>query len=528
MTKINLSNKKLFTALMLTSLYASASIAEKGEFDLDWRNGEVLTATLFSSSLACGVEQAYFDNASKLNAIEDGYLVSGYIYNLLLDRLDQPRQSAILKLSLDGSVTSSYGENGVFCAEGPGYGALMMTNSDSALVVDTYQTSSGATTSNDLAGIQVTRVTTQGMLDSNFGVDGTNGTTWAQMPQTQGFGDLEAVKQLDNGEIKVIGRVHYPEFFTQPTSLTLESNGDNLTMQQYSPYTGGQANPNFFEVSSGATGTAVLSDGTWYQNMVFREYDSNFQPLGYIALIRKYFSDGNLDINFGDQGELTIAPEGLTFFPASLLLTPNQKLLIAGVAHPEGDNSQPNLHLIRLELDGSLDSSFPESVNLPLSIEPLSVGEEHFIHVSVKSVITSVENEILLNLGISRTIVSATSTTNENLNQLIALSSQGELMTDIFDGGILALDDQFKITQLVEQPDGKLLLVGRCMINNIWQSCIKSMNWNNPDSSGNSDDENSEGTQQSSGSGSIPISSLVIFLFGLYFLRKNNNRFFIK
>lgn len=117
------------------------------------------------------------------------------------------------------------------------------------------------------------------------------------------------------------------------------------------------AQPSGLDSSFGVNGIATYAPPSTYT----AQYDAMaIQPDGKIvvaglksgqAIVARYFSNGNIDSGFATNGMYTRAYETLGFWPKSIAILPNSKILLGG------DRTQ-KFSLLRLKSNGLVDSSF--------------------------------------------------------------------------------------------------------------------------------------------------------------------------
>jgi uncharacterized delta-60 repeat protein len=108
-------------------------------------------------------------------------------------------------------------------------------------------------------------------------------------------------------------------------------------------------------------------------------FDSDF------ALVR-LDADGSLDTSFGVGGKVTTHNDSWWDFAHAVALQPDGKIVLAGEAGP-GDliDHPPNFALVRLDADGSLDTSFGVGGKVTLNVSDLATGDDEAHGIAIQS-----------------------------------------------------------------------------------------------------------------------------------------------
>jgi uncharacterized delta-60 repeat protein len=184
---------------------------------------------------------------------------------------------------------------------------------------------------------------------------------------------------------------------------------------------------------------------------------SFFQPDGKIVLVGsssngsnvdfsivRLNSNGTLDTSFGENGKLLIPIRAGDDYAYSTFLQPDGKIVLAG-SSSNGSNS--DFSIVRLNSNGSLDTSFGENGKLLI---PVGINNE-----SIFSTFLQPDGRIVL----------AGSSFNgpDSLFSVIRINSNGSLDTGFGEGGKLllrvGLNNDYASSAFL-QPDGKIVLVG--------------------------------------------------------------------
>lgn len=267
---------------------------------------------------------------------------------------------ALIRYLSDGSLDTDFGNGGVVTTSfGAGTGAAIESiarQDDGKIVaVGTYVEHSGA--DNDVA---VARYLDDGTLDPTFG---TGGLITIDM---NGFDDqFRAVIVLSNGKIMAGGTTS-----TAVGTLTY----DHLLMRFLSDgsldTTFGTDGVLIFDIRTDGDGIealAQMSDGSVVSAGFAYEGTAVNTNRDFIAV--KYKEDGTLDSDFGTNGIVAINFSNGDDDPNDILITGDDKIVIAGVAYSSG--SRENFALTRLLTNGALD---PEWGNSGISLTDIGTA----------------------------------------------------------------------------------------------------------------------------------------------------------
>ena len=158
--------------------------------------------------------------------------------------------------------------------------------------------------------------------------------------------------------------------------------------------------------------------------------------------ITRYASNGNIDIAFGNEGEIINTIESSNDNGVVLLRQPDEKLVLVGITRISRSNQAPSERIVmaRYNIDGSLDNSFGDSGKAVISL-----GQE-YIFIVRKAVIQP-DGKIVV--GISYGVFSSIG--NEGL---IRFNSNGSIDSTFGINGIT--NTLSPIVSLFGGPDGKI------------------------------------------------------------------------
>jgi uncharacterized delta-60 repeat protein len=212
--------------------------------------------------------------------------------------------------------------------------------------------------------------------------------------------------------------------------------------------TGGKVLTNFSGCSNctnsndGANAAAIQTDG----KIVAAGFSSTFEPDFALA---RYNIDGSLDTTFGSSGTVTISlsPGGINIVNAVAIDT-EDKIVVAGVSTVSGSGSQ-DFSLIRLNTDGSLDTSFGSGGKVTTEF-----GDRN--SASANAIAIQADNKI---------VVAGSSFVNGLSDFALArYNTDGSLDTSFGTGGMVLTDfnngNNDVANALAIQKDGKIILAG--------------------------------------------------------------------
>ena len=236
-----------------------------------------------------------------------------------------------------GDLDSNFGEKGMITTDFFGHGDFasnVAIQPDGRIIVV-----GSIETDNDLDAVDfaLARYKQDGSLDKSFGNGGKISTDF--------FGERDtasAVAIQPNGKILVVGSTRHrnsPNFalvrYKENGSLD-ESFGD-----------GGKVTTDFFGEFDEANDIALQPNGKIVVAGVARGEDTGAVDYA----LARYNEDGSLDESFGDGGKVITNYMGCHTYGADLVLQPDGKMIVTGVACND-------FALARFNEDGSLDESF--------------------------------------------------------------------------------------------------------------------------------------------------------------------------
>ena len=199
-----------------------------------------------------------------------------------------------------------------------------------------------------VSGFGLVRYNADGSLDTSFGNAGK-----VVMSMSPGLAsDVSAMALQPDGKIIAVG-VGWPVVFTSFDFLVARYNADGTLDTGFGD--GGKLFTDFFGFEDRGVSIAVQPDGRiLVAGPVSHSDDDSSADFG----IARYKANGSLDTSFGDGGKVAIDFDGKENLARSVIIQPDLKIIIAGIA------SYPApfvVGLARLNSDGTLDTSFGNS-----------------------------------------------------------------------------------------------------------------------------------------------------------------------
>ena len=265
-------------------------------------------------------------------------------------------------------------------------------------------------------------------------------------------GDLDTTFGLNGKVTTLVGSE------SSATSMALQSDGKIVVA-------GDSYNGNDFDFSvarynsNGTLDSSFSSDGKVttdfggddYGTSVAIQSDGKIVVSGYIDggavdfAIARYNSDGSLDTDFSGDGKLLI-DFGRYDFGNALVIQSNGKIVIAGQSVALG-GSAPNIQLVRLNTDGSLDSDFDFDGKVTTD---LGSAQENALSLALQS-----DGKIVVS-GLSGSFGSTDMT-------LLRYNSDGSLDTTFSSDGIAMINfapNNESANSVAIQSDGKIIAAG--------------------------------------------------------------------
>ncbi|MEZ5018287.1 MAG: T9SS type A sorting domain-containing protein [Flavipsychrobacter sp.] len=246
---------------------------------------------------------------------------------------------AIARYNTDGSLDGNFGNGGMVLTNNPNSTAIansILLQPDGKIIVGGHYQN----TPPDGYAYILARYNSNGSLDATFG---NGGISIIDIAAGQGLGALDFLRKIvlqPNGKIIAVG-VSGPN----ATLVRLESNGDTDSL---------------FGIN-GIVTTNYSTSGNSIFNDVMIQPDGKIVAAGSTTaavpnfLVARFNANGQPDINFGNNGAVTIGHSTMQNYATSVLLQPDGKILAGGVIN---DNGLFQFAIARYNSDGSVNSTF--------------------------------------------------------------------------------------------------------------------------------------------------------------------------
>jgi uncharacterized delta-60 repeat protein len=307
--------------------FALARYNPDGSLDNTFGTGGIVT-TSFSA----------FDAAGAVAVQMDGKIVAaGITFGSTLD-------FAVVRYNTDGTLDSSFSTDGIAIVpvgSGNDAASSMVIQTDGKIVI-----AGRAITTGSIFHFAVARLDTNGSLDTSFDSDGVLITVIGT--NANETSDAKALTLQSDGKIVVAG-----------VATANNATGTNFAVVRYN--TDGSLDTSFD--SDGTLTTDISGDGDIPAGVLIQS-DGKILVTGEVDIdaneedfcLVRYNADGTLDNTFGTGGIVTTDFDGDNDNPASVILQPNGKIIVAGYSYIGA--SFPDFSLARYNTDGSLDNSF--------------------------------------------------------------------------------------------------------------------------------------------------------------------------
>lgn len=379
--------KKLFTSLMLSILFTLTGFAQSGELDLSFADDGILLMDVSGDATETSHDIIVQPDGKILVTMAADYDPNSSSFDFVVMRFHE-----------DGTVDSTFAVDGVFHFENSNGSDIPydmeLLDDGSMLVVGSYAQAPNNT------DFLILKITTDGVLDSLFGVDG----AVIQSIDT-GLDYGRGVTVTDDNQIVVCGYSHVPGFnYRHNALIKLDENGnidsnfgnngifiwnDNnqTTNEMYAVrmapdggiLTSGFAKPSaterivLYKIQPDGSGLDPLFgnngevltaiEGKGYGLLIRPEGDilvggNSFDPNGSDYIILSFNQDGSPNTNFGTDGKF-IADNDLLDYAGDIALQSDGKILIVGESGQGFGGSTPKrFTTVRCDADGILDTSW--------------------------------------------------------------------------------------------------------------------------------------------------------------------------
>jgi len=285
----------------------------------------------------------------------------------------------------------------------------------------------------------VARLNHDGSLDTGFSGDG------KLIQSIQGNDVATHIGLAADGDLWLGGTATGTAFFNYTSLMRLngiDGSPDTGFAGDGTTYTG------FGKFSSGANGMVVQADG----KVVLVGDDYNTGTGSDFGIVR-YNADGTLDTGFSGDGFQAVQVTGGNFGDgaAAVLQLADGKLLVGGYTTATNSSVTNDFALVRLNTDGSLDTSFDADGKLTLSV---GIGPDE-----VSAMAMQADGQIIL-AGSSTDVASVYA--NRNV-AVVRLNADGSLDTGFNADGIFTRQvgaGSASVSRVLVQPDGKIVVAG--------------------------------------------------------------------
>jgi uncharacterized delta-60 repeat protein len=294
------------------------------------------------------------DQAFGVAVDADGKIVvAGYSYQGNAQQYD----FAVARYNTDGSLDATFGTDGKATVDFDGdydWGQDVAIQADGKIVLAGYVRDSSG-----YYDFGLSRLNTDGTLDTSFGGDGTVTTDFA------GNNDSAYAVAIDgDGKIVVAGDSrtgYYYDFaaarYNPDGSLDTSFDVDGKVTTDFD----GSAD-RAFDVAIASDGNVVLA-GSSYQGPTYTDF----------ALVR-YLSDGSLDPSFDGDGRVTTDFTNNTDQAYSVAIASDDSIVVAGIAY----QAPYEIAVARYQTNGALDTSFSGDGKVIVNAVASSINEQAY------------------------------------------------------------------------------------------------------------------------------------------------------
>ena len=345
--------------------------------------------------------------------------------------------SALARYNVDGSSDSSFGSGGRVTNRFFGYGAgasAILLQPDGKIVTGGHAYLEG-----DTGVFALARYNSDGSPDSSFGVEGRANTGFG----SRGAG-VSSLGLLPDGKIVAAGGrsgaygsglsdfalARYNKDGSLDTSFGIE----------------GKLTTDFFGGEDGAGAVIIQPDGK-----IVAIGSANLESNNPVLAAVRYNANGSLDSSFGRNGKFTSDFLGRESVAYAGILQPDGKILLAGYGRVRAAIQDIDFGLMRLNADGSLDSTFGEGGNV--LIDFFNATD------SAHAVALQRNGKIVLGGRVSGGI-------NRGNFGIARVNNNGTVDASFGDGGHVALDFVNSGARgIAIQGDGKIVVAGGTQLN---------------------------------------------------------------
>lgn len=411
---------KSTTLLSILSLLATALHAQQGTLDHSFSVDGKLATVLTTGNCV---------SRSVLVQPDHKIIAGGYARNT-----NTRNDFSLMRLNADGSPDTSFNTNGKAFVDFANLDDLCV---GIALQSDGKIIAAGFTDTKHGFGFGLTRLNSDGTLDTTFG---TNGKTIIE-PAVTSFCSALAIQPDD--KIVLAGHTLSPVTLSNEF-VVMRFNADGTTDPNFG--TNGISSTAVGTGSSVANGMALQPDG----KIILVGQTANDASLRWENAIVRYNTDGTVDSFFGDNGQVIVALPLSDGILESVTVQPDGKIVAAGFAGTSPTSNQ--LLLMRFLEDGSPDFDFSGNGQL----------------IALAAAVNNVLQSVLLQGD--NILVAGSSTQNGGDKFLLAaFHLDGTANTAFGNNGstLTHFADHDGINAMALTPDGKLVTAGVSYANNV-------------------------------------------------------------
>lgn len=311
----------------------------------------------FSYSQAVTLDNTFGTSGKVINSsITSGQTIqlqsSGKIVSCYISNYSTSGNIHLTRLNTDGSIDTSFGVNGfvnsILFTETGGVNMMRIQGDDKIIVTGNLNSGSGL-------DFGTARFNNDGTIDTSFGVNGYAVTDFGVFNEASST----TVEIQNDGAILIGGFVYQIGFDAAMVKYTPNGTIDNSfgTNGKFVynfgtntiPFSGGNSKDEIWAIRVNSIGKIILGIDTDVSESL--DEHSNF---GFICLN----PNGTLDTGFGSNG-LKVVDFGARDYFVNLKLTTDDKIIATGRRqYSAGGNNYTNMPLVKLLANGDYDSSF--------------------------------------------------------------------------------------------------------------------------------------------------------------------------
>lgn len=494
--------KKLLFISIFTFISTAHSV-EKATLDAGFGNSNQKGTHLFNYANVCGTQLDTGDwNYQVIDLVTKNSFnyISFDLYKLTNNTLT-PDVSSIVKIPVSGGSGVSF-----ICDQVSKKSKLAIDSGDNIYLIADYKEEKFLDNGVPIQakGIKVMSYNSNGQLTNETGI------AWPYMASvgSPGYAYETTAKFTQNNNLIIVTPVIYSSLYMQPFSFEYELTNKSLSINSF------DFNIEDVNLSSGS-GTAInIQNNQWLQNISTSQWDNTTQQYNDTAYIRKIDTNSDIDINFGNQGNLAVNPENSSYGLYANTILNNGDVIASGYSFQLNNPYEYNTTIVKFSQDGIIDLSFGDNGYLRIPIQNLAIppDNDYSSLYSEHKIITTNSGLNILYTNNNQTIIGESDQlTYYNSKQLVVFDNTGNIddpITQLLNQSLYA--DVFTLINMKQDDFGGLIFAGNCKEGLIWLSCVKRVNWDNKT-------ESIVAAQTGSGS----ISYILILALALIRIRKH-------